>query len=345
MDEHTERIWQEAREQFARLGLWDVYFESGYHTLARTKPQDCASCFVYESDDDVFFLPYLRKPMPGPLHEKWDAETVYGYGGPLTTNDCSSFISAAWNAFVQDARSCGGVALFIRFHPMLENVVFTDPATVQTKFQRETVKLTLCHSAEEILKQYSKDTRYNIRKARRRGLEVRTLKDARSLQAFAELYASFIQRKAASDMYRFEQSYFTSFTRLLPGAFAVHLAFRDGKCEGGLLSLHSKRFAHVHLSASNRQARRDGVASLLRHHAIGYYLATHEAMHFGGGLTNDPNDSLFRFKRGFSHERAEFWIGEVVLDEEAYKEACSWWLSRNPSKAKTYGSRFLKYRF
>jgi len=119
----------------------------------------------------------------------------------------------------------------------------------------------------------------------------------------------------------------------------------EGYYIGGVLTLNWGDFVHLHLSATDFETRNLGVANLLRHTAIVDHLNKERLFHFGGGLTNDPNDSLFRFKRGFSHELAEFWVLKVMIDEERYLEAIHRWEAKNSEKAKALSQIFLRYRF
>ena len=43
-------------------------------------------------------------------------------------------------------------------------------------------------------------------------------------------------------------------------------------------------------------------------------------LHFGGGRTNDQNDSLLKFKKSFSNTLSEFYIGEKIHNEFLYNE-------------------------
>ena len=43
-------------------------------------------------------------------------------------------------------------------------------------------------------------------------------------------------------------------------------------------------------------------------------------LNFGGGRTNDENDSLLQFKKSFSNILSEFYIAEKIYNEDLYAE-------------------------
>jgi hypothetical protein len=102
------------------------------------------------------------------------------------------------------------------------------------------------------------------------------------------------------------------------------------------------RLAHYHLGAS------DFSWQAVRPNDFLYYAmatlakgAGCERIVWGGGLSDDPSDTLFRFKTHFGGVRRGVFCGGRVIDEGAYEGLCREWEGRNPGK-KT--GMFLKYR-
>jgi len=46
-------------------------------------------------------------------------------------------------------------------------------------------------------------------------------------------------------------------------------------------------------------------------------------LHLGGGLNGSDDDSLFRFKSGFSKKKSQFRTWEYIVNETIYKELVS----------------------
>jgi hypothetical protein len=64
----------------------------------------------------------------------------------------------------------------------------------------------------------------------------------------------------------------------------------------------------------------------------------------GGGTTNNPDDSLFRFKCKFSDYITDVMIGKKIINQEIYNKIVNQWKLKYPELIETYNSFFLKYR-
>ena len=76
--------WDKYLNIFNKYGLNDIYFNYRYLNLyISNDSQALIESFVFQSDGEIFFLPYIRKPIKGSSN-LWDFETVYGYSGPIS---------------------------------------------------------------------------------------------------------------------------------------------------------------------------------------------------------------------------------------------------------------------
>ena len=104
--------------------------------------------------------------------------------------------------------------------------------------------------------------------------------------------------------------------------------------------------AALHLSATIKKFSNLGIASFLRHEVIKTCFKMEiKKINFGGGLTAEYNDSLLKFKKGFSKEIKKYFIGKFVCDEKMYKEACSSWDNNYKKNNLKYSKYFLKYNY
>ncbi len=335
--------WESVLDRLASAGLGDIYFDAAYVSLYEGNGVE-AQLFVFEEGPDTFCLPYLKRTLPENAAGRYDMETAYGYAGPLATTEDGGFLGRAWAGFRQHAAETGLFAGFLRFHPLLRTERFAPAPFVGVEYVRDTVCLGLQQDEERIWQQYRSDTRTRIRKARKSGIEVEHLRGVDSLLVFGSLYRQAMTHIGADSFYRFDDEYFRAVDALPHGSYDLFLARRGEERVGGALTLSSSRFAHMHLSATLREARSLGVSHLLRHEAILHYRGKREMFHFGGGTTNDPRDSLLRFKAGFSPERCEFRIGKLILDVGVYRTMCEEWEVQHPDRAEAAKGIFLKYR-
>ena len=109
--------------------------------------------------------------------------------------------------------------------------------------------------------------------------------------------------------------------------------------------LLSERYCHYHLSASRKEHFGYAPNNILRHEIIQVFLGSgRETIHFGGGKSASPDDSLFAFKKKFSKTLAPFHVGNIIVNQKMYDEACNKWERKNADKAEAYRGYFLKYR-
>ncbi|WP_074220442.1 GNAT family N-acetyltransferase [Rhodovulum sp. ES.010] len=341
------RDWTNALSAFERVGLDDVYFRASYAAL-HLGPDEHPEAFLYEADGELFFMPWLVRQIDCPALSRpaYDFETPYGYGGPLATCSAPDFLAEAWRALGDVSRDRNVVCGFMRLHPLLENGRFCPDAFVEVVRDRETVVLSLDKSPEEVWAEYSGQTRNKVRKGQKAGVEVVARSDTEALRTFAAVYEDHMVELGADEGYFFGEDYFLRMADLGQEAFRVYLARHEGRLLGGALILLSRRWAHYHLSSSLAAFNALVPNNMLRHAvAMDLLGGPWEKLHFGGGRTPDPKDSLLKFKAGYSPERAVFQYGKYLADDETYRRVCDWWAEEHPDAAERFGQRFLKYRY
>jgi len=340
-------LWQEIAAFFVDHNLWDIYFDSAYVSLYQGGDESKrVEAYCYEADGNRFFLPYLKAPIPG-FPGLWDFQTAYGYGGPLATTDDPQFLSAAWAEFEREARSHGVICGLLRFHPLLNTTRYaTRPVSIIS--DRDTVWLDLHRRFEDIYTDYSKENRRKLKKATREGVSVEVCTGRDSLSKFASLYVARMSELRARSDYFFDEEYFSSIDALGADGYRVYLCY--SKCRelvGGALILLSTDYVHYHLSAARKEWFHLSPNNVLRDSVIRDYVGGgRSAIHFGGGLTSDPSDSLLAFKLNFSRQRLRFHTGTCVLDTERYEAVRNEWLSRvEAERQERFGGFIQCYRY
>lgn len=330
-------------EHGAGHGLDDIYFDHRYLSLY-AHGGTRAEALVYTSSDDLFFFPFLRSPIDGT--DWYDFETAYGYGGPLATTERPDFLADAWAAFGCAAAELRMIAGLVRFHPLLRTERFAARGPLDILPERRTVLIRLDRSAETVWHDYADDNRRKIRKAEKLGLRIETEAGLTALSRFSTLYRARMDELQAEASYLFAEEYFAGIAALGEGRHMVCRAMLDGETIGGALLLLGRQFVHYHLSASRSDRFSLGPNNALRHAAILAHLGGgRRIMHFGGGLSGDPADTLLAFKRKFSRETAEFAIGRCVLDRKPYDDLRAAWAHAHPDRLPRYGGYVLCYRF
>lgn len=300
------------------------------------------------SVDKTFLYPFLNHPLPFAGTGHHDIQTPYGYGGPLFAGDWSASEKiATLTALAGTLRARGAIAEFIRCHPDL-----IDPedlaAAGYTTFQVRTNVECALKSAEDFTQAWHSAARRNLRKAIASGLSWRVSEDgnAEDLKAFHRLYLATADRLAMGAHYRFDRAYpqgilTTPVARLIiveaPGAPAL-----SPIPIAAAIVLLSDHRAYYHLGASDfafQQLRPNdflyyAMASLAQRHGCA-------KIAWGGGTTNDPEDSLLRFKSHFGAIRRPVYCAGRILNAEAFAHQQSQWRAAHPDRS---AKMFLGYR-
>ena len=107
-----------------------------------------------------------------------------------------------------------------------------------------------------------------------------------------------------------------------------------------ILILYNEHYANCHLIGSNDLARKISANNLLHHEVIKWCIHNKiKFLHFGGGVNNDEQDSVFKFKKSFSNELNNFYVGERVINFEIYDK-----FVKLSSNKKNLNNNLFKYR-
>lgn len=318
----------------------DIYYTEEYVKLYETDDGK-AMCAICREADKVLLMPYIRKEIDG----YYDFETAYGYGGPIANVNDNQWIDAALSEmkslFERERYVCG----FIRFHALLNNAEICRNH-IQVVFNRNTVAINTEESEDEIwANQITSKNRNMIRKAEKNGLEYRTEYDFESLPQFVQLYNATMKRLEAEDFYFFEEDYYRSFVKKFNGNAFLGTIKKDGELVCAALFMYSKVYGHYHLEGSNYEYSKLAANNLLlwktacEFHKLGI-----KEFHLGGGYNSDLNNSLLKFKKSFSNNMKDFYIGKWIFNEDKYNELKNDWIANNQDKVEKFGKLLLCYR-
>lgn len=341
---HDSGEWHDILE---RVPESDVYFLPEYHRVYELNGEGMARAFVAWEGDDLLFYPFLVRPIEKIGHESipqsyYDIETVYGYSGPLATNNNPEFLERAWKSFSVWCANEHVVAEFIRFHPSTGNHFLVD-SSCKVAQDRETVVVHTDCSPGDLWANYPEVQRNKVRRARSRGLECKEVGINDGMEAFKHLYRSTMERVGADERYYFSDAYFEGLISELGDKVRLFTVYDDihPVC-AGLYLQHGGR-VHGHLAGRDVRYNSAAPSNLLVHSVAqwGQRNGFH-SLHLGGGRTSGPNDSLFQFKSQISRLRLPFYIGMRVHNHQIYTELCKNWMEqRGINEPPKY---FLMYR-
>ena len=345
-------IASELLDRAAWLRAWEslpaecreAYFHPEYVEAAATWEGGRAECLRVSGAGGWMLYPYVRHAVPNGPAGAFDVQTAYGYGGPLFVGEWDR--DARVEALREVGRTLsdrGAVAEFVRCHGRWTDVNALRDAGYAPPVVRTNVTCDLTDAP--VSDAWAGNVRRNLRRAGSAGLRWRIGTTDADLGAFEHLYALTADRLDMAATYRFDAGYFRGLWQMpRPLVQLVLVETADAKPVAGALVLCGGETAHYHLGGSDFAYQADRPNDLL-------YLAMAETARaagcrricWGGGTSNDPADSLFRFKTGFGHLHEPAHIGCRVLNAPVYRQLVADWERRNPDRAADC-RLFLRYR-
>lgn len=343
------QTWRSALEALPN-NYQDIYFTSSYHKLHELNGDGKALCIVIKEGNSTWINCSLINSINRLGYdldkEYYDLQSVYGYTGIVGSNVDQAFQIKASRRFKEYCNDNNIIAQFSRFHPLLDNAIFCHEQNLI--FDRQTVVVDLTRGYEHIwLDQYTSKTRNMVKKAQKVNYSFDLTKNPSSVQidAFIDIYYKSMLRTKADAYYLFNRNFFHNlFNELGDYAYLINIKNARGitACSG--IFLMYKKYFHYHLSGRDEDAD-NSVNSYLIDVAIQLAIDKRcDFLHLGGGRSGDTNDSLLRFKKGFSTNHRNFFIEKDIFNSEIYKKVVHQWESRFPSLVPKFNNHLLKYR-
>lgn len=316
------RIITEANEWQALLAdgfAYDFYHTYHYHRI------DCVSpfeMFAFSEADYTIAMPLVFLPIEGTPY--FDVTSAYGYAGPVTNKKDPQEITPAVIQRFQEAlitylRERKVVTAFSRLHPLLDQHSLLQ-GTGEIVLLNTTVAMDLTQVPELQRAQYRKSTKSEVNQLRGKGYRVRAAEDAGDIDSFVRIYHQNMARLQAGERYYFSRDYFHEFFNTADFDATLLLAEVDGHITAGAIFTFANDLMQYHLAGTDEAYLSDTPMKLVLDEAR--LLGTAKQMrylHLGGGVGGE-NDSLFRFKSGFSKSFFTFSIWKYILNNPVYDE-------------------------
>ena len=299
----------------------DFYHTQSYHLLEK---DNRPILFVMEFGSDFVGIPLIIRKIPNTCY--FDCTSVYGYCGPISNLDIDaipqqcieSFQTALESFFVSNSI----VTAFSRLHPLIScGGLFREFGVV--KNINQTVAIDLRMTAEEQKKQYRKSNKSELNQLRRKGFEVVEGCSRKDLDVFVSIYHETMTRVDATQNYFFDHKYFYDFLDSKCFLNKLLLAKKDEIIVAGAIFTISNTMMQYHLAGTRKEFIKETPMKLIlvEDRLLGNNLGL-EFFHLGGGVGGSDDDSLFRFKSGFSDYRCQFKVWNYIADQELYNVLC-----------------------
>lgn len=308
--------------------MFDIYFDENYGKLYEKIENGTSIVFKHESELGKIQHQFIKREIP--IHTNndtyFDIVSPYGYGGPIIieTSDRDALVAEFEKKFKEYCQEKNIVSEFIRFHPVIQNN--KDFETIyDVDGIRNTVGTNLKDFDDPFQAEFSRSCRKNVRRALRNDVSFKITEKPDDIKSFLEIYYSTMDRNSAQNYYYFDEEYFNkNLEYFKDNLLIVEAIYEEKTIAMGFYYIYNE-YIHTHLSGTLSEYLKLSPAYVLRYALTqwgkeqGYHL-----IHHGGGTTNDPEDSLFKFKKQFGNNTEfEFHIGKKVWNEEIYDSLCS----------------------
>lgn len=299
--------------------VYDFHHTSFYHSIDNHFNN---KMFVAYHDKDFVALPLVIRPIEGTTF--FDCTSVYGYAGLVTNRkdfnfepEFKAFFKKSFNKYCLENSI---ISVFSRLHPLIDNASFFDGFGKVVNINK-TIAIDLTLTPEIQRMQYRKSNKSEINQLKRKGFIVKEAESQEDIDAFVSIYYETMNRVNAAPGYFFSKEYFSAFLNNKDFESKLLLAKFDDKIIAGAIFTITKKIMQYHLAGTTEQYIRETPMKLILDEArlLGNKLGM-ESLHLGGGVGGSDEDSLFKFKSGFSDKQCEFKVWQYITDIIKYNE-------------------------
>jgi hypothetical protein len=281
-----------------------------------------ARLFVYGEDDCTIALPLLLRPIDPREPDGWyDATSVYGYGGPVASHETlpADAVRNFQTALLDELNRLRVVAVFSRLHPLIaQDEILARLGECLVNGQTISIDLTVPDEAQRA--QYSKSCRTSVRKLRELGFIGLHDREKRYLPEFVSVYLETMRRAGAQSSYFFDETYFNLLTRELDSVSHLFVALKEGEVAAATLCTICDGIVQDHLGGTRDAFLKFSPDRLVVDtERLWAKESGARVFHLGGGV-GAQQDSVFRYKAGFSDRRHTFRTWRWIIRPEVYEQ-------------------------
>jgi hypothetical protein len=274
----------------------------------------------------------------------YDIEPLLGYSGPLANTGEGEFLRAALAEYSRFCRERGVVAELVRFNPLLRN---HEPLTGQCSglrlIERKPIAyIRLSRDPETLLAGYSQKCRNMVRHGMKCFASRVLDKSGSDWDLFTDLYRRSIRTLGTGPEWLFDDPFFERL-RASERTWLIGTFSGVGVVNASVL-LVGRKVSYDLFSANNYEAPYRSGANNAAVHFAATQLAERGCswLCMGGGNSDDPKDSLMRYKALFASDIRPFPLGFFSHNEPKLTELYGRADTEDPGAASA--RLFLRYR-
>jgi hypothetical protein len=296
---------------------FDFYHTAGYHKLDNLYVSKLYCCF---EGDNFIALPIVVREIKDVGYR--DITSVYGYAGPIFSMDyheisenLKSFFISSFKTFCEKEKI---VSFFMRLNPLIEQMDLMAQIGEVSNINK-TVSIDLTLPLELQKKDYRKSLKSELNQLRRKGFHVIEAASENEIDEFIAIYYETMDRVNAKPNYYFPRDYFYNFLKNESFQSKLLLCRWEDKNVAGAIFTIANNVMQYHLAGTKEDFIKYTPMKLILDEAriIGTNLGLKD-LHLGGGVGGKDDDSLFRFKSGFSKKFCQFSVCKSIVSLEMY---------------------------
>jgi hypothetical protein len=292
--------------------------------------------YIDRFDQDLFVIPLMSRL----INEKGlkDLSSPYGYSGYLTSLVAAEKIQNAILRFETYINQLGYVSTFLRLNPYENNLLLDENSSKNHLIQSKVVIVNLKQSYNEVVDNYTSNRKREVEAFNDSDYEIEFI-GAEGIEAFKQVYDATMKRLDAAEYYFFDYNYYEMLTNL-NGRMEIALCKNNGVIASAALFMKSSDVIQYHLGGTSTDFMKDAPIKLIIDKAIQRYIGKHDVLNLGGGI-GSKEDSLFKFKEGYSSITKRFSTLRIVNDLKKYNNLCQ---NFSKSEKKDFSQFFPLYR-
>jgi CelD/BcsL family acetyltransferase involved in cellulose biosynthesis len=311
-------VWADSPER-------EVFAHPAYVELEAGRLQGSGMCAVLRLEGVTAMYPFIVRDLsreayfPAEESAAYDITSPYGYSGPTVwghTPGNDQMASEFWRCFDAWAGAQRIVAEFIRF-PLFPEACLAYPGDKWVVAQHVVRSLQI--SDEQLWREVEHKVRKNVNRARRDGVTIVIDPDGRDLESFLDIYDHTMERRGASQAYRYRRDFFECLGREIPTGLCYFHAVVAGRIVSTELVLVSTSSVYSFLGGTLTEYFDHRPNELLKFEII-HWARDHGKSRFvlGGGYR--PADGIYRYKLALSPRGAIDYIqGGRIFNKALYE--------------------------
>ena len=299
----------------------DFYHTQAYHNIENEETFR-SLLLVAKFNEDFIAFPIIIRPIENTQY--FDCTSVYGYAGAISNKKIKDLSQDHIDYFQKEVwqflKNNKIVSAFSRLHPLIKNKsIFSNFGEL---IDLNNVVVIDLRVEEEIQRaHYRKSTSYDIKQLQKKGFVVTEAKTKEDVDAFIAIYKQTMLRVNAKEYYFFDEAYFKKL--LTSEDFNSKLLIAksgDIVCAGALFIVTNK-IMQYHLAGTLNEFVKVSPMKLIIDEARKIGSSLHlDYLFLGGGQSKDENDTLYKFKSGFSDLNYRFQTWNLIVDINTYNK-------------------------